>query len=302
MAQAPAASGMERRVSGRAGLRAKLAPGAPVALAALAACAGAACGGKAPEIRPGGPLSATGLPLAVATTRGPMLVEEEYLPGVVDCELAWTTAAPAALTAQAIAARTYLAHHLAVAGAEAVVPLGPQFQCWRENPRDRAREAVAATRGVVMHHQGALISANYAAGADGLDPSCAPPPPTHFGYTAASWDELRDAWLAGARFDGYAWTEIFITGGADRPGRSARPSLLGPRSLANRGAMSQHGAVCLATRKTQPAAAILRFYYGADIELVSPVQALAARGLLTGTALVTLASEPRSRETAAPRY
>src|SRR5688572_10641831 len=111
----------------------------------LAFSLGAAAFFKRGKRRPPGP---TSLPAVVFTDRGFMLTEDEYLPGVVDCEIAHYTESPAALEAQAIAARTYLARHLSLRGALAVVPIGPHFQCWRQPVHDRSRAAVEATHGL----------------------------------------------------------------------------------------------------------------------------------------------------------
>src|SRR5688572_22094244 len=62
------------------------------------------------------------LPPVVVTDWGLMDTEREYLPGVVDCEIAHYTSNQAALQAQAIAARTYLARYLSVRGVAARVP------------------------------------------------------------------------------------------------------------------------------------------------------------------------------------
>lgn len=205
------------------------------------------------------------LPATISTDVGTMNVEERYLPGVVDCEIAYFTAAPAALDAQAIAARTYLARWLSEHGPAATVPIGPHFQCWREPVYPRSAQAARRTRGVLLRHQGQLISGNYAAGASKLDDACTPPGPDAFGYDG-SWDSIRRAFVVrGQRLSGPAWTEIFVTRNGGRRGDAVEPSRLGPTRPWNRGALGQHAAICLAERRRLPTAAILRHFYGDDI-------------------------------------
>jgi hypothetical protein len=194
-----------------------------------------------------------------------MDVEKEYLPGVVDCELGWYTGERAALEAQAIAARTYLAHYLDEHGLDAEVPIGPHFQCWRRARLDRSREAVAATRGAVLRVEGRLIYANYASGANRLDGSCRPPSPRAFGYRYGSWDEMRRAFARGERFGGFAWTEILVT-----HNRNRRPPRRTPQSgddEKNRGALGQYASVCISQREDLDTVAILRHFYGPDVEV-----------------------------------
>jgi hypothetical protein len=195
-----------------------------------------------------------------------MEVERDYLPGVVDCELGWLTTNRSVLEAQAIAARTYLAHHLDTHGLDAEVPIGPSFQCWRAARNPLSREAVLATRGAVLRVGGGLIYANYASGANRLDGECRPPPPTRFGYRYATWEEVRRAWERGERFPGYAWTEILVTHNRGRK----RDLLHTPQASANarnRGALGQYAAVCLADREDLDTVALLRHFYGPDVEV-----------------------------------
>lgn len=88
---------------------------------------------------------------------------EHYLPGVLDREL-YSNWEPATFEAQAIAARTYALHR--------IIELGPgrtfdvestqasqAYGGWTENPR--AREAVIATRGIVLTYGGKIFPAYY---------------------------------------------------------------------------------------------------------------------------------------------
>lgn len=236
-----------------------------VALLAATACAAPPAASPAPADRAvAGP---AGLPVTIRTDRGVMDVEREYLPGVVDCELGWYTEARPALEAQAIAARTYLARWLHANGATATVPIGAHFQCWRDPVWLRSRLAVTATTGVVLRHRGALIYANYVSGADRLADDCTPPTPSTFGYDDASWDDLHAAWLAGARFSGYAWTQIFVTENAGRAGADVAPTVQNRPTRLNRGALGQYAATCLAANRGYDTASILRHFYGEDVEL-----------------------------------
>ncbi len=208
-----------------------------------------------------------GLPETIRTDYGTMNVEKEYLPGVVDCELGWYTTEAPALQAQAIAARTYLARHLADNGDGANVPIGPTFQCWRSAVWQRSRDAVAATAGVVARYQGALIYANYDSGADRLAADCSPPAPSAFGYPYTTWGAMRDAYQGGARFSGYAWTQIFVTHNEGRTGAAVTPTIQNSQTSQNRGALGQYSAACLSAGFAYDTAAILRFFYGADLTL-----------------------------------
>jgi hypothetical protein len=217
------------------------------------------------------PLAGGSLPDTIVTDVGVLHLEEDYIPGVVDCELGWATSAPAALEAQAIAARTYLAGYLAANGPDARVPIGPHFQCWRATNRKRSIRAAETTRGLVMRHRGALVNGNYASGASALDRDCRPLPPYAFGYALESWDDVRGAWRKGERFDGWAWTEIFPTDNAGRAGADVAATVQGGAAAGttNRGAFGQYRAKCLAERKKLDREAILRAFYGDDIELGS---------------------------------
>jgi hypothetical protein len=217
--------------------------------------------------KPRGPAGPTSLPAVVLTDRGIMLTEDEYLPGVVDCEIAHFTESPAALEAQAIAARTYLARHLTRRGALAVVPIGPHFQCWRRPVHDRSTAAVAATHGQVVRWGGTLINANYAAGAQFLDGNCKALPPIVSGYRQPTWGQVATDWRKGTRFAGPAWTQIFVTDNRAKKGEAVQATLLGSSAPPNRGALGQHAAICMAERRGWDRVKILRAFYGSDVEV-----------------------------------
>jgi hypothetical protein len=230
----------------------------------LAFALGAVALFKRPARRPSGP---TSLPQVVLTDRGIMLTEEEYLPGVVDCEIAHFTESPAALEAQAVAARTYLARHLSTHGNVALVPIGPHFQCWRQPVHDRSRAAVEATHGHVARWRGSLINANYAAGTQWMDKNCQPLPPILSGYRQPSWAKVATDWRKGTRFPGPAWTQIFVTDNRSKKGDAVQATLLGSSAPPNRGALGQHASICLAERRGWDRVKILRAFYGNDIEI-----------------------------------
>lgn len=254
---------------------------AVLAVAALLAACGAAGTGRTLqdcEARFLGQPRTTFLPACVDTTRGAMLVEAEYLAGVVECELGNFVDAPAALEAQAVAARTYLAIFLQERGEDAVVPLGPSFQCWTAPARPSSIAAARATTDVVMHHRMRLISANYAAGTRRLDAECAPHPPEDSGYDFETWDamraDFREARAEGRwpRYGGTDWTEVLVTRNAGRSAQDVEPTALAHPVPHNRGALGQNTARCLA-RAGHDAVSILRYFYGEDVRFSSPPEA-----------------------------
>ena len=206
------------------------------------------------------------LPLRIKTDVGMLHVEDEYIPGVVDCEIAYYTEAKPALEAQAIAARTYLARYLATRGPAAKVTLGPSFQCWRRPVYERSRHAARATYGLVMRWNGQLVNGNFVAGARGLDGACRPPPPSTFGWRHASWEDLLAAYKKGTRFNDPAWTQVFVTDNRGKRGANVRSTAIGSWGPPNRGALGQHAAICLAG-KGRSRLEILRSFYGEDIDV-----------------------------------
>jgi hypothetical protein len=219
----------------------------------------------------------TFMPVCVATARGAMLVEQEYVPGVVECELGGAVDAPAALEAQAIAARTFLAVFLDRRGEDAEVPTTSRFQCWKSGAGPAAIAATRRTADVVMHHEGALISANYAAGTRRLGADCAPRPPADSGYDFESWAAMRADFEAALndghwpRYGGTDWTEVLVTRNAGLQGDKVVQSPLAGRASANRGALGQNAAHCLARAAGYDTQSILRYFYGDDVHLSAPL-------------------------------
>ena len=178
----------------------------------------------------------------VNTASGPVTVdvETDYLPRVVTCENG--NAAPAALEAQAIAARSYLYYKLEREGSIGDGQGDQVYTCARE-PGPEHHAAVAATSGRILRYNDTQVAAFYVAGALQDPPEC-----------------------RGGSDDPTA-TEMWVTYNEGRSGDDVIQTPLGfvdPANFANRGCMSQNGSDCLADGG-QGVDAILRFYYGEDI-------------------------------------
>ena len=248
---------------------------AMIGLASLLACGGPRTTGLSRcEAEVGRPRAV--MPACVETPKGAMAIEDEYLPGVVQCEVGGMHKTPSVLEAQAIVARTYLLAHLLRTDLDRGVPLTSRFQCFAEGATAASREAVARTRDVVLHHQGQVLDANYAAGVRRRSADCSPLPPDEVGYARfPDWEAMRAAYLAarlrGERrpFAGVAWTEVFIVINEGRTGLDVRPSPWNPARPTNRGAFGQWAALCLARERGAGALTILRYFFGADVELTA---------------------------------
>jgi hypothetical protein len=252
-------------------------PRAVVALLVLLAFVAAGCGRTGPEAEvaacaAGAPKDRI-LPACVWTPRGAMDVEDTYLPGVVQCEVGGFRDRPAVLEAQAIAARTYLLAHLLRKGPLAEVPLTSRFQCWKAEASGASVAAVRATTDRVMHTFGEVLDANYAAGIRHREKDCAPAPPARAGYDQASWAEMRSVWQRARKegrrrpFDGVSWTELLVTDNGARDGLAVVPTPFAPARATNRGAFGQWAAACLARARGYDHEALLRHFYGRDLEL-----------------------------------
>jgi MYXO-CTERM domain-containing protein len=175
---------------------------------------------------------------------GTVDVETNYLPHVVHCE---NGGAPyEALKAQAIAARTYLYYKLKTSGSINDGQSDQVYSCG-SGPTATQIKAVKATAGQVLRYHDTTISAFFVAGAKQSPPKCK-------GGT-------NDA----------THTEKYVTYNEGLSGAKVHQTSLGwinPGNYANRGCMSQWGARCLdSAGKTSTG--ILKFYYGADIQLVT---------------------------------
>jgi len=180
--------------------------------------------------------------------KGVVAVEEIYVPQVIACEN--RNAPPAAMRAQAIAVRSFLYQTLDVAGKIGDGTNAQVFSCTDSAtgqpvvPNEDHKAAAAATAGQILMHQGHLVAGFFAAGAQQVGPTC----------TGGTSDPTS--------------TEYAITYNQGKRGADVSPSALGhAENPANRGAMSQNGANCLADN-AWTTDQILRFYYGEDIEVV----------------------------------
>lgn len=181
------------------------------------------------------------LPEKVLTNEGWLQFEEEYLPRVVTGENG--RAHPEALKAQAIASRTYCLRAMQddrKLGRTTPIVNSQKFQVFAKTPLPQCVEAVNATRGMVAKYGNRFIIANYVAGA---------------------------IWKDGRPGSDPTNTEKWVTYNEGRTGSSVQPTRLSSiKRPDNRGCMSQNGADWLA-RNGRSYIDILRYFYGADIEI-----------------------------------
>ena len=182
------------------------------------------------------------------TGKGTKQVETDYLPHVVQCENGG--AATEALKAQAVAARSYMYYKISKYGAISD-GTGDQVYSCGKTPTAAHISAVKATAGQVLMYQGKFVCAFYVAGAKPSTSTC----------KALSSDPDSTK------------TEKYVTYNEGKTLGNVTASPLGwspgPGKIyaENRGCKSQNGAHCLAT-KGKKYGDILRYYYGADIQLV----------------------------------
>lgn len=175
---------------------------------------------------------------------GTVDVENHYLPRVVACENG--NGGMESLKAQAIAARSYLYYKLDTSGSILNGEADQVYGCGIP-PLAKHYKAVQETAGQVLRYKGTQVAAFYVNGAIPSQSSC----------YAASWDP---DWNGVQHYVTYNW---------GRTGDWVTQTDLGwvePGYHANRGCMSQHGANCLADQGWNDRD-ILRFFYGADIEI-----------------------------------
>lgn len=188
----------------------------------------------------------------ILTADGWMRFEEDYLPRVVTGENGH--AHPEALKAQAVASRTYVLRAMRddrSIGRTVPVPNSQKFQVYSRGAFPQCIAAVEATRGEVARYQGRLVIANYVAGA---------------------------LWVNGRPGNDPTNTERWVTYNEGRTGKSVLPTKLSHTGRSdNRGCMSQNGADWLA-RAGRTYKEILRFFYGADLELGSDQKQPAKEG------------------------
>jgi hypothetical protein len=160
-----------------------------------------------------------------------------------------------ALKAQAIAARTYLLRAMrddASLGTTKPIGNGEFFQAYAKVANQGCLDATEATRGVVARYKGELTIANYVAGSlvkadgtKGTDPTS---------------------------------TEKWVTYNEGKSGAEVTPTKLSYTSRTdNRGCMSQNRAAYLSNNGYDHGQ-ILRYFYGADLELNDPTVSEPAAG------------------------
>jgi hypothetical protein len=192
----------------------------------------------------------------VKTESGILDMELEYLPQVIACEN--PRGGPAALRAMAISSRSFVHHVLSWKKSISDSEWDQVFGCGFKPSQDII-DAVEATSGMMLMHHNEVIAGMHAAGALQDPPTC----------TGGTVEEHA------------VKTEHRITYNKGLRGDQVKKSSLGSStSTANRGAMSQNGANCLAEVLPQEhpewstqevTMEILRFYYGEDIEVVRAV-------------------------------
>ncbi|MFO0571999.1 MAG: SpoIID/LytB domain-containing protein, partial [Polyangiaceae bacterium] len=172
--------------------------------------------------------------------------EADYLPHVITCENGG--ASLEALKAQAIAARSVAYYAMATKGT-ICDGQGCQVYTCGATPAAKHLQAVQETAGQYLSHSGLLTYGFYVAG----DTSTAPP---------------------SCKGTGTSGTEKYVTYNEGKTGADVQMTTLGyippgqPIYGQNRGCMGQWGARCLENDKGYAYDAILRFYYGADIQIL----------------------------------
>ncbi len=182
--------------------------------------------------------------------QGTFDIENEYLPGVVQCE---NGSAPLeALKVQAVAARSFLYYKIQTNSGKAYdVEDGTQdqvFSCGAA-PSQKHYDAVALTSGQILRYNNTQHCAFYVAGAKPSTEECVPVPGDN------DWSN----------------TEKFVTYNWGKSGSQVTQTTLGwvnAGNDANRGCMSQNGSACLAGHGWNYQD-MLRFYYGMDIQFVT---------------------------------
>lgn len=179
----------------------------------------------------------------ILTDEGWLRFEEDYLPRVVTGENG--RAHPEALKAQAVAARTYVLRAMRddlQLGRTKPIANSQKFQVFAKTALPSCIAAVDATRGMVGKYEGALIIANFVAGA---------------------------IWENGKPGRDPTNTEKWVTYNEGKTGNSVTPTRLSSvQRKDNRGCMSQNGADALA-RAGRTFNDILRFFYGADLQIAA---------------------------------
>ena len=222
------------------------------------------------------------LPSCVTIKGKCIALDEGYIAGVVQCEVAGISDAGAALEAQAIAARTYFASWYLRTKGKKNVDTTARFQCWRPPTSERAKNAAISTAGIVMQLDSRPIYANYVSGTKLLGFDCMPASPRASGYAYDTWGEMqaiyreRRAKRSRQRFRGTDWTELFVTRNEGRTAKALDRTVMSAQNKLNRGALAQRTAICLAENLGYETEQILKYFYGDDLRLSAPIPRLDA--------------------------
>jgi len=175
---------------------------------------------------------------------GSIDTEQNYLPHVVQCENGGADLQ--ALKAQAIAARSVVYYNMATQGS-ICDGQGCQVYSCGSTPSAIHHQAVDETSGMYLSYDDMLTYGFYVAGDNNTSP------PNCVGSSGT--------------------TEHWITYNEGKTGADVEQTELGyvsyPIFGQNRGCMGQWGARCLEANKGYDHLAILRFYYGADIQILT---------------------------------
>lgn len=175
---------------------------------------------------------------------GNVPTETDYLPHVVQCENGGANLQ--ALKAQAIAARSVAYYAMATNGS-ICNGQGCQVYSCGNTPTAAQRQAVEETSGIYLSYDAMLTYGFYVAGDSNASP------PSCKGSSGS--------------------TEKWVTYNEGKTGADVKQTALGyvsnPIFGQNRGCMSQWGARCLENHNGYDYLGILRFFYGADIGLLT---------------------------------
>jgi hypothetical protein len=223
----------------------RLAAAVVVSLFAVVPVAFAGCAGSDDPTGDGEDHGTQSIVDKVYTVDGWMSLEDDYVPRV--CTQENGAAATEALKAQAVAARTYVLRAMrddpTLGTTSHPIENGQGFQTYAAQANAGCVAASSATRGQVGQYEGALIIANYVAG--------------------AYWSN------GGPTSDDPTATEHWVTYNNGLSGSAVHPTALSYLSRSdNRGCMSQNGSNALA-QAGQQYGAILRYFYGADLEIAT---------------------------------
>ncbi|MGC6415950.1 MAG: SpoIID/LytB domain-containing protein [Bradymonadia bacterium] len=220
------------------------------------------------------------LPTCVSIQGECLALDEGYIAGVVQCEVAGISDAGAALEAQAIAARTYFANWYLRTKGRKQVDTTARFQCWRPPTSERARSAALSTAGIIMQHEGRPIYSNYVSGTKQVGFDCMPESPRASDYPYDTWGEMeaiyreRRVSRSRRRFQGTDWTELFVTRNEGRTTKNLKRTVMSAQNTLNRGALAQRTAICLAENLGYETEQILQYFYGQDVRLSAPIPRL----------------------------